>query len=69
MDLKCTLEERQNKQGKKYQCIVIKLTDSCEKLVFLDPAEQELLKVTKLNGGPFNPTTGEVTNDPFADFR
>lgn len=39
-----TLEERVSKKGSTYQCIVIKITDNIEKLVFLEPAEAELLK-------------------------
>ena len=33
------------KTGKPYQCIVIKLTDTYEKIVFLDSAEIELIKM------------------------
>ena len=44
MDVKATLETRQSKAGNTYDVIVIKLTDSYEKLVFLDKAELELLK-------------------------
>lgn len=44
-DLKCSLEERTSQKGNKYQVIVIKLTDKVEKLVFLDNAELELLKL------------------------
>lgn len=39
-----TLEERVSKKGNTYQCVVIKITDNIEKLVFLEPAEVELLK-------------------------
>ena len=39
-----TLETRTSKKGSTYQVLVIKLTDSYEKLVFLDKAEIELLK-------------------------
>lgn len=40
------IEERTSqKSGNKYYCIVIKITDTCEKVVFLDPAELELLKL------------------------
>lgn len=42
-----TLETRKSKKGNDYQVIVIKLTDSYEKLVFLDNAELELLKFSK----------------------
>lgn len=39
------LEERTSKKGNKYTVLVIKLTDTYEKLVFLDKAEIELLKI------------------------
>lgn len=45
MDLKCTLEERESKKGSKYLCVVIKLTETLEKVVFLDQAEVEVLKL------------------------
>lgn len=45
--LECSLETRQSKAGKSYQVIVIKLTDTYEKLVFLETAELELLKLVK----------------------
>ena len=45
MELKATLEERESKKGSKYVCIVVKLTDKLEKVVFLDPAEVEVLKL------------------------
>lgn len=46
MDVKATLEERTSKAGKPYNVIVIKLTDTYEKLVFLEKAEEELLKAS-----------------------
>lgn len=45
MDLKATLEERESKSGNKYLCIVIKLTDTLEKVVFPEKAEVEVLKL------------------------
>ena len=39
------LETRTTKEGKTYQVLVIKLTDDYEKLVFLDKAEIEILKL------------------------
>lgn len=39
-----SLETRTSKKGSPYQVLVIKLTDSYEKLVFLDKAEIELLR-------------------------
>lgn len=46
MDVKATLETRQSKAGNTYQVIVIKLTPDYEKMVFLDNAELELLKLS-----------------------
>ncbi len=45
MKVQATIEERTSKKGSKYSCIVIKLTDNYEKVVFLDKAELELIKV------------------------
>lgn len=46
MDVKATLETRHSeKSGNDYQVIVIKLTDTYEKLVFPDKSEIELLKL------------------------
>lgn len=46
MSLDCKLEERiSNKTGKTYLVLVIKITENYEKLVFLDKAEVELLKI------------------------
>ena len=45
MRFTCTLETRHSeKSNKDYQVIVIKFTDTYEKVVFLDKAEEELLK-------------------------
>lgn len=43
----CSLETRESKKGNEYQCLVIKLTPNYEKVVFLESAELELLKLTK----------------------
>lgn len=43
MELKCTLETRTSKSGNDYQCLVIKLANDYEKIVFLDKAELALL--------------------------
>lgn len=51
MDVKCRLETRTSKEGKPYEVLVIKLTDTYEKLVFLDSAEKELIKIS--NDTPF----------------
>lgn len=52
MDVKATLETRQSKAGNNFQVIVIRLTDNYEKLVFLDKAEIELLKLKNSNSMP-----------------
>ncbi len=41
-----TLETRTSKKGNQYDVLVIKLTDKLEKLVFLEQAELELLKLS-----------------------
>lgn len=48
-NIKCSLETRTSKKGNDYQVLVIKLTDNYEKLVFLESAEIELLKLNKKN--------------------
>lgn len=46
IEVRATLETRVSKKtNKPYQCIVIKLTDTYEKVVFLDTAEIELIKM------------------------
>lgn len=45
-EYKATLETRTSKKGNQYEVLVIKITDNIEKLVFLDPAELELLKMS-----------------------
>ena len=55
MDLKCSLTTKLNKEGKPYEVIVIKLTDTYEKLVFLDPAERELVKLSNKKEETTNP--------------
>ncbi|MCL2088165.1 MAG: hypothetical protein FWH14_01645 [Oscillospiraceae bacterium] len=51
MNVPAKLEERiSQKTGKPYTCIVIKLTEACEKVVFLENAEVELLKLMATNG-------------------
>ena len=47
MDIKCTLETRHSEKSKKdYQVFVIKITDSYEKVVFAEPADVEILKLS-----------------------
>ena len=50
MELKATLETKVSKAGNTYDVIVIKLTDTYEKLVFLEKAELELLKQCNSSG-------------------
>lgn len=45
--LECTLETRLSKKGSVYECVVIKLNNNLEKVVFLEPAELEVLKLSK----------------------
>lgn len=45
-EFKAVLETRTSKKGTQYEVLVIKLTDNLEKLVFLDQAELELLKLS-----------------------
>ena len=47
MDIKCTLETRKSKAGNDYDVLVVKLTDTYDKLVFLEKSEIELLKMSK----------------------
>lgn len=49
MDVKATLETKVSKSGNTYDVLVIKLTDTYEKLVFLEKAELELMKQYKAN--------------------
>lgn len=45
-EFRATLETRTSKKGNEYEVLVIKLTDKLEKLVFLEQAELELLKLS-----------------------
>lgn len=45
MNIPATLEERVSKKGSPYLCIVIKIDDDVEKLVFLDKAETKLVRL------------------------
>lgn len=55
MELKATLETRKKKDGSgSYEVIVIKISEHSEKLVFLNPAELELLKLTMSKDNPSN---------------
>lgn len=46
MNIPAKLEERVSKNGNPYFCIVVKITEEVEKLVFLDKAEIELIRLT-----------------------
>lgn len=43
-ELKAILTTKTSKNGKVYKCVLIQLTADCEKQVFLDPAEEALLR-------------------------
>ena len=46
ISIECTLEEKKKKKsGKPYTVLVIQLTDTCSKQVFLEQSEIELLKI------------------------
>lgn len=45
VSLPCSLETRISKKGTEYQVLIIKLTDTLEKQVFLEAAELEILKL------------------------
>lgn len=53
MEIKATLENRLSKAGKPYKVIVLHLTDTYDKLVFLDNAELELLSLSEKNTKSF----------------
>ena len=57
MEVKATLEEKISKSGNPYTAVVIHLTDTCKKTVFLDPAEIELLRMCKKNDDDEKPDT------------
>ncbi len=46
MEIKAILVERISKSGNPYTAVEIQLTDTLKKLVFLTPAELELLKMS-----------------------
>ena len=61
MNIPATLEERIGKESKKpYTCIIIKLTEKTEKMVFLDKAEAELVELTYANSGQKIKLSSEV---------
>lgn len=43
-DLKATLVKKTSKKGNDYECVMIELTPTYQKVVFLEDAELELLK-------------------------
>lgn len=44
--IKCNLVEKVSKKGNNYLCLEIYLTDTYKKIVFLEPSEIELLKLS-----------------------
>ena len=60
MELKATLETRKKKDGSgTYEVVVIKISEHSEKLVFLNPAELELLK---LSISKYNNSADDISN-------
>jgi hypothetical protein len=53
MKLDASLETRTSKEGKSYECVVIKISQNSEKIVFLSPAEIELLKLSHKKDNSF----------------
>lgn len=45
MNLKCQIIEKTSQKGNKYLALEIYITEEYKKLVFLDPAEVELIKL------------------------
>jgi len=54
MNINATLETRTNKEGKTYECVILKISDKSEKIVFLSPAELELLKLNNAHKNNFD---------------
>lgn len=48
MKLNAEVVERMSKKGNKYICIVIHITPDYEKVVYLDNAELELIKISTI---------------------
>ena len=46
MTIPAKLEQRTSKEGNQYYCVVIQITENVEKLVFLEKAEIELIRLT-----------------------
>ena len=46
ISLNARLEQRTSKSGNVYWCIVVQLTPDTEKVVFMEPAELALVKLT-----------------------
>lgn len=44
--IRCNLVEKVSKKGNNYICLEVYLTDTYKKIIFLDPAEIELLKLS-----------------------
>ena len=46
-ELKATLVKRTSKKGNDYECVMVQLTPTFQKMVLLEKAELELLKALK----------------------
>ena len=49
MKLDCSLETRTSKAGNSYQCLVVKLAQDYEKVIFLDKAELALINQSNVD--------------------
>lgn len=45
VELDATLEERVSKKGNSYYCVVLHLTNGYDKVIYLEQAEVELVKL------------------------
>lgn len=45
ISVECTLEEKVSKKGNPYTVLIVQLTPTCQKKVFLEQSEIELLKI------------------------
>ena len=46
IQVKGTLQEKTSKNGNKYLCLEVRLTENYTKVVFFEKAEEELLKLS-----------------------
>lgn len=46
IDLKASLETLNKKDGGTYKCVILYITDTCKKKIFLEDAEIELIELS-----------------------